>query len=155
MPQYWKKFHAFFCNWQMYISSALFINSLDIFFFFCNNYKQSAVSEKTYVHFLLIVVFANESFHLFTVRQKGVGGGYHSIRYGFSVAVKTISIPVHVVFVSSLTLLHKLVTFQLRQKCEELEREILARSSVEVPTTPDSMSVKSNQSQQWAQSSAV
>ncbi|XP_073253195.1 phosphatidylinositol-3,5-bisphosphate 3-phosphatase MTMR2-like isoform X2 [Porites lutea] len=44
---------------------------------------------------------------------------------------------------------------QLRQKCEELEREILARSSVEVPTTPDSMSVKSNQSQQWAQSSAV
>ena len=93
--------------------------------------------------------------HLFTVRQKGVGGGYHSIRYGFSVAVKTISIPVHVVFVSSLTLLPKLVTFQLRQKCEELEREILARSSVEVPTTPDSMSVKSNQSQQWAQSSAV
>lgn len=93
--------------------------------------------------------------HLFTVRQKGVGGGYHSIRYEFSVAVKTISTPVHVVFVSSLTLLHKLVTFQLRQKCEELEREILARSSVEVPTTPDSMSVKSNQSQQWAQSSAV
>ena len=96
--------------------------------------------------------------HLFTVRQKGVGGGYHSIRYGFSVAVKavkTISIPVHIVFVSSLTLLPKLVTFQLRQKCEELEREILARSSVEVPTTPDSMSVKSNQSQQWAQSSAV
>lgn len=82
-----------------------------------------------------------------------MGVGYHSIRYGFSVAVKTIS--VHVVFVSSLTLLHKLVTFQLRQKCEELEREILARSSVEVPTTPDSMSVKSNQSQQWAQSSAV
>jgi len=84
-----------------------------------------------------------------------VGGGYHSVRYGFSVAVETISIPVPVVFVSSLTLLHKLVTFQLRQKCEELEREILARSSVEVPTTPDSMSVKSNQSQQWAQSSAV
>lgn len=95
--------------------------------------------------------------HLFTVRQKGVGlgDGYHSVRYGFSVAVKTISVPVHIVFVSSLTLLHKLVTFQLRQKCEELEREILARSSVEVPTTPDSMSVKSNQSQQWAQSSAV
>ena len=97
--------------------------------------------------------------HLFTVRQKGVGvGGWGWLpfnSYGFSVAVKTISIPVHIVFVSSLTLLHKLVTFQLRQKCEELEREILARSSVEVPTTPDSMSVKSNQSQQWAQSSAV
>lgn len=44
---------------------------------------------------------------------------------------------------------------QLRQKCEELEREILARTSVEVPSTPDAMSVNSNQSQQWAQSSAV
>lgn len=44
---------------------------------------------------------------------------------------------------------------QLRQKCEELEREIMARTSVEVPTTPDAMSVNSNQSQQWTQSSAV
>ena len=34
MSQYWKKFHSFFCNWQMYISPALFINSLDIFSFF-------------------------------------------------------------------------------------------------------------------------
>lgn len=31
----------------------------------------------------------------------------------------------------------------------------MARTSVEVPTTPDAMSVNSNQSQQWAQSSAV
>lgn len=44
---------------------------------------------------------------------------------------------------------------QLRHKCEELEREIMARTSVEIPTTPDAMSVNSNQSQQWTQSSAV
>lgn len=31
----------------------------------------------------------------------------------------------------------------------------MARTSVEVPTTPDAMSVNSNQSQQWTQSSAV
>ncbi|XP_074621963.1 phosphatidylinositol-3,5-bisphosphate 3-phosphatase MTMR2-like isoform X2 [Acropora palmata] len=43
---------------------------------------------------------------------------------------------------------------QLRQKCEELEQEILARTSV-VPSTPDAMSVNSTQSQQWGQSSAV
>jgi len=47
------------------------------------------------------------------------------------------------------------LSLQLRHKCEELEREIMARTSVEVPTTPDAMSVNSNQSQQWAQSSAV
>jgi len=49
----------------------------------------------------------------------------------------------------------QLLCEQLRHKCEELEREIMARTSVEVPTTPDAMSVNSNQSQQWAQSSAV
>ena len=115
MSQYWNKFHTFFCNWQMYISPALFMNSLDIFSFFVININKSQSLRKlTFVScqslFLQMSPFTAED-HLFTVRQKGVGGGYHSIRYGFSVAVKTISIPVHIVFVSSLTLLHKLLLF--------------------------------------------
>ena len=97
--------------------------------------------------------------HLFTVRKKGVWSGgwlpFNKLWIFCSRGNHFHPHPHCLCFKLNITLLHKLVTFQLRQKCEELEREILARSSVEVPTTPDSMSVKSNQSQQWAQSSAV
>ena len=95
--------------------------------------------------------------HLFTVIQKGVGVGgwlpFNKVWIFCSRENHFHPRPYCLCFKFNSS--SQIGTFQLRQKCEELEREILARSSVEVPTTPDSMSVKSNQSQQWAQSSAV
>lgn len=109
-PSIGRNFIPFFCNWQMYISPALFMNSLDIFSFFVINIKQSAVSVKTYFHFLLTAVFRKESFYSWRSHfYSETEGGLPFYKVWIFVVVKTISILVHIVFVSSLTLLHKLV----------------------------------------------